>query len=202
MTSTDEKDRSTRVEASTASAKAAEQEYGALRDEIMRWQERRFIVIGATIPLASAVAGIIATKPTACSWATASALLLAFLAASMCLLRQFARFNSVIGSYLEVFHANPWERRMREFRKGSSRYLELNTFIAVLFLLLAGLWTLILFAICTKPPRILEIVTLCVVVLAYAYCNWLLAFRSYPRLASFKLWQQIQADECGETDRE
>ena len=116
--------------------KEMELEYQALRQEIMQWQDRRFIVIGTTIAFVSALVGAIATKPGSCSWALATSLLLAFLSAAVCLIRQFARFNSTIGAYLEVFHGSPWERRIKEFRRRSSIYFELNPFVAVIFLLL------------------------------------------------------------------
>ena len=81
-------------------------EYESLRQEIHAWQNRRFIILTASITLVSAVLGLDAVQKTTVSveWPLITSLLWFFLGSTTALTWYAGRANAKIAAYLIVFH--------------------------------------------------------------------------------------------------
>src|SRR5438128_2562329 len=82
-----------------------EKEYPALRQEIVNWQNYRFVLLSASIALMSGVIGFgLKSQDTSQWWFVSSALLLIYLALAASLTCYAGRGNAKLGAYLSVFY--------------------------------------------------------------------------------------------------
>ncbi|MBI2842099.1 MAG: hypothetical protein HYX78_01730 [Armatimonadetes bacterium] len=174
-------------------------EYQALRQEILEWQKSRFTVAGGTVAVVTAFLGWVVTAPDKWSWEVAALLPLAFLTSACYMTWLFARFNAMIGTYLEVFHNSLWEKKSREFRDDCI-FLRLNGLIAGMYLSLGIICLVLPHAVCRRPTSAAGIILLVLVLSAFATGLAGLAFRSYPRSQFEKKWQAIRDARKGSNE--
>lgn len=171
-----------------------DKEYEVLHHEIVEWQARRFTVVGGSLVVTTALLGWVVTCPERWSWDLASALPLAFLACSCYLTWLFARFNAMIGAYLEVFHASPWEGRSRQFRS-RFRFMTLNSALAAMYLVLGGMCVTVAYSVSMRKPSPIGILVFAVSLFAFLLSLAALGFRSYPRSRYMQEWRAISDRE-------
>ncbi len=110
-------------------------EYESLREEILAWQNRRFMILTASITFVSAILGLDAVqKNTAVvEWSLITSLLWLFLS-SMAVLTWYAgRANAKIATYLRVFHEENggWESRLAPMSE--SAWFNLNIMVLLVY---------------------------------------------------------------------
>jgi hypothetical protein len=166
------------------------EEYQALRQEVLAWQERRFAVVAGAAVGVTAVLGWVTSNPVAWTWTTPSLLLLTVLSGASYLTWLFGRFNAMIGAYLEVAHGSAWDEHSRRFR-ARHRYLRLNVALGAVYVSLGLVSVLVPCMVCPRRPGIAGVVALVGAALVFTGAAGLLMFWSYPRESYRTDWERI-----------
>ena len=160
-------------------------EYEILREEIIKWQDRRFELLKISITVVTGLLGFkLVTEhfSSAASnnvvWPYISAVLLLFLAATNLLTWYCGLANVKIASYLRVFHeANEfttgqmqWESRLKRFDMSYLSYLDkknLNFWLAIVYFVLGIISVIIPWA---AAEFVLPEDGLSIILLAFSVC--------------------------------
>lgn len=182
------------------------QEYESLGAEILKWQDRRFQLIEISIGLVTAIIGLdLVMKPsTPEHWPLISSVLLAFLSSAGLLTWYAGRANSKLSAYLKVFHeaeelapeALRWETRLQKLKeKGLDRY-NVNHWITVIFIVLAGISVLLPYiASSLSTPTGWPLALLLIFAALFVGSAILVSAFSYPRESYEARWRQLQRGE-------
>ena len=115
-------------------------EYESLRQEILAWQNRRFMILTASITLVSAILGLDAVQEinVEVEWPVITSLLWFFLGSTTALTWYGGRANAKIAAYLLVFHEKEggWESRLKDLKISKLDWFNLNRMV---FLIYVGL---------------------------------------------------------------
>jgi hypothetical protein len=169
-------------------------EFNALRDEILKWQEKRFEVLtAACLGLGAAVGGAVAQKQT-WDWSLASSAVHVILALAAHMTCTCGYFTTMGGAYMEVFLNSQWEARNRAFRKKTS-VPQLNRAIALIYFALAVTANIICYTLCARNPPSQLTILWAVTAIALVVSLIRLAFRSYPRDKLVNYWKEIQTEQ-------
>lgn len=183
-----------------------ENEYQALRSEMLQWQERRFDLLKISISLVTALLGLkLMVEPVdqRVVWPLVSALLLLFLASANLLTWYAARANSKLAGYIQVFHERErpggqgWERRLEALKKTKfSERLSLNTWTTAIYLVLALVATGVPWAMAGFAwPGVGACALLAGSAGAFLASLLLSLFFSYDRRYYVELWSAIKQGE-------
>ena len=128
-----------------------DKEYESLRQEIMYWQQRRFLILSASIVVVTAVFSLSKGEQSVVPASIVSTILLSFLSV-MCFVTAYCGNScSKIGSYLQVFHEESagdlnWETANYKFsciskdskETGSEKFsnFNLNSNLSAIYLVL------------------------------------------------------------------
>jgi hypothetical protein len=115
-------------------------EYVALRNELISWQERRMSVASQTATAVVAILGLVSSLSHGFMWTLLSSALLLLIAASMIFAIYAADAASRLGAYIRVVHEASqagWETRAGELR--TSRLQNLNAVLGSVYLMLGVL---------------------------------------------------------------
>jgi len=183
-------------------------EYEKLRDEIVVWQERRFTVFTGTITLLFVFVSYVLSNEKQWSWA--NALSVEFLVvACACLFSWFGGWaNSIAGAYISVVHENDpdarWENVAERLRARMSiaSIVNMNSVLAVIYVLFLAASATLLKARCSDPPAPLDVVSMiCLMVVCLVLVAANLAPQiSYPRAAFQKRIREIIKQMTPESD--
>lgn len=186
------------------------EEYASIRDEILQWQEYRFLILGATTAL---IAGVLAfeLKDISEHWVGISAMLILFVALAEFVSWYAGDDNVKAAAYLVVFYEEErtapkegrgWESRLRRAKEnkrfGKHRLvLTLNQWLAVVYLLFGGAsmllpWHAALSRNAELPPLEIGILVSCGLVWV-AGLYYLL--RPSPRDSYEKAWRKLRQEE-------
>jgi len=174
------------------------EEFKSLRDEMLKWQERRFEVLKIAILAASAIVTGALAQADKWEWSIASACILLVLALSARMIWLFGTYVSAGGAYLEVFLDSRWERRNRQ-RLSTKPTPTLNSTLA----LVHGAIGIISTFICVHFNRASSSLTLLFLwfpslgVLSWGLYR--LAYRSYPRSEFAKQWLVVKQNDSAST---
>ncbi len=131
-------------------------EYISIRDEIMKWQDRRIAFSQISLTIVTAYVGYMIGKDITAgnflSWQITSALPLLILSMTMHITRLFELFHLRAAAFLAVYHNSLWENTVSRvsFSKGIWR-VGYNKSMAIVYLLVAVLSVIIFI---DKFPRV------------------------------------------------
>jgi hypothetical protein len=179
------------------------EEYGALRAEILRWQDRRFDLLKISI---SVVTGLLGLKlifevsgSSGTLWPFVSSTLLLYLAAANLIIWYAGVSNSILAAYVKVFHEENestsvhWETRFSKLKKCHN----LNHWIAVLHSALAIICVALPYAATTglagPSPWLLGLVAGSAAV--FLTTMFVVMFFSYPRERYETDWRRLRDEE-------
>jgi len=183
-------------------------EYKALRDEIIKWQDRRFDVLQFSISLVTALLGLklVVDNPSINEvWPLISIVLLLYLCTANLLTWYAGDANARLAAYLQVFHETPaaaasgfrWETRLQKFTDNKkANKLNVNTYIAGIYGVLGSASVVI-----PGFPAEYSLsgnwisVFLPVLFILFLTTVVLLARSSYPREVYKTRWEDIQNGE-------
>ena len=173
-------------------------EYTALRAEILEWQSRRMGIASGTMILVTAVLGWIVQHPKGWAWTTAAAILLVAIA-SAALLTWIFGLNAIrIGSYVQVFHEEAehgrgWEGRNAEFR--GPAHLSLNSGLGLVYSALGGIAVTVPYLVATRPATTFSWVVFALA-LAAAAAGVSLVLRPWSRRSdAVERWRALRTRE-------
>lgn len=89
------------------------EEYVSLRDEVMKWQDRRIAISQIAMTLVVAYTGYMVSKDSneiSLSWQVVSILPLSILSVTMHITRLFDLFTLKAAAYIAVFYESAWEK--------------------------------------------------------------------------------------------
>jgi hypothetical protein len=180
------------------------EEFKSLREEMLKWQERRFEVLKIALLTSSAIVTGSIAKSDAWESSLAIAAVLFVLGISARLIRLFATFTAAGGSYLEVFFDSEWEKRnrlrlsMRYSNKELSSIPTLNqTFTWVLFGI-ALVSAVVCYSLAKKPSLFSVFFVLVPAALFFLVNAYYLYNKSYPRKELVDRWLALSGTEIGE----
>jgi hypothetical protein len=169
-------------------------EFNALRNEILNWQEKRFEIIrAACLGLGAVVGGAVAQKQT-WDWSLASSAVHVILALAAHMTCTCGYYTTMGGAYIEVFLNGNWEARNRAFRKKTS-VPQLNRAIALIYFSLAVTANIICYTLCARNPPSQLTILWAITAIAMVVSLIRLAFRSYPRDKLVNYWKEIQTEQ-------
>ena len=117
----------------------SEKEYVSLRNEILLWQNRRFLMLSATIVIITAIFGLNKGTGNSIPAHLISAILLLFLSGACLLTAYCGRSSAILGAFIQVFYENKnpdlkWERMNSKFPRKWYE-MNLNAMIAIIYLI-------------------------------------------------------------------
>lgn len=169
------------------------EEFKSLRDEILKWQEKRFeIMKAACVGLGVVVGGAVAQK-NIWDWTLAVSAVHVILALAAHLTRTCSYFTTMGGAYIEVFLGGQWDAHSSAFRKKAS-VPQLNRVIAFIYLALGLTSNIICFTLCARNPfgplTLLWLVSGIIMLGSLIF----LAKKSYQRDEIVNYWKEVKAD--------
>ncbi len=119
-------------------------EYEALRAEMLAWQNRRFVILTASISLVTGILGLdgVTEATSKLDWALVSSLLLFLLGSAEALTWYAGQANAKAAAYIIVFHeadAAGWETRLKSLKDRGLNRFSLNRMVVLIY---AGLGVL------------------------------------------------------------
>jgi len=181
-----------------------EKEYSSLRDEIMKWQDRRIVFSQIALTLVIAYTGYLVSKDikevSALSWQVVSILPLLILSITIHITKLFELFQVRAAAFLVIFYDTNWEKNVGE--KGVSLStgtwtLGYNKSMAIVYLIVA-LGTIFIFT--QKYPTsfsLLETIVFSIVAIAFLVVVLrLFMFKSTEKKKEFlEGWRQIKNNQ-------
>jgi len=186
------------------------EEYTTLRQEILYWQNFRFLLLAASIALLSGILGLgFKNADSGDLWVLSSALLLLFLACAMGLSWYAGRGNAKIGAYLTVFFESAaeqhhgWEDRQESFLKHLDprhRVLDrwrLSQWLGVIYFLLGSVVVVLPWFVGKQPwpPTESHWLHLGFPGAAFLTALILLCCFSSPRQTYIRCWEAVKKSE-------
>ena len=179
------------------------EEYASLRQEVLEWQSRRFLLVSTSITLVTGIIGI-GLGVLKDLWIIASSLLLLFLTCAVILSWYAGRANAKISAYLVVFHDSSgsdnktggWESRlMRLKKKPKVDFFTLNHCLTAIYTVLGIVSVLIPWLVAGKPAFSFEQISLIFIAVLFI-CSLILQWKfSYPREGYAKHWLDVKEEE-------
>jgi predicted membrane channel-forming protein YqfA (hemolysin III family) len=186
-------------------------EYKALRSEMLKWQDRRFDLLKISISVVTGLLGfkLIVEKFDASSssgalWPLISVVLLLYLAGANLLTWYAGVANSKIAAYVEVFHeakestpsSKRWEGRLRWLKSQGLDPHNLNRWITVVYVVLGVVSVVLPYAAADfARPSSWLFIALVISAVPFLITVVLVARYSYPRDDFLKHWRKLQEEE-------
>jgi hypothetical protein len=180
------------------------EEYESLRAEILAWQGRRIELLEISAGLVTAIVGLdLLLKPSlAGDWPLVSSILLIFLACAGFITWYAARGNAKAAGYIKVFHEGGqdktyrWETRLGKLKAKGVDDLNINNWLALIYLSLAFIAVLIpALAASPSQPSKSALVALAVCSVIETISLVLMFCYSYPRETYEEHWKRIREEE-------
>lgn len=181
------------------------EEYESLRKEILEWQNRRFLLVAASITLVTGVLGL-GLNALGNLWVIISSLLFLFLACATILSWYAGKANAKIGAYLIVFHEEAgrsegqgagWESRLARIKnKPWVDLLTLNHSLTAIYVAL-GIVSFIVPWLAARRPALTGGQSVLILFTAALLVGALLLLwqYSYPRADYIKYWREVKREE-------
>ena len=114
------------------------EEYNALRAEMLAWQNRRFMILTASVSLVTGILGIdgVTDAGSDLGWGLVSSLLWFFLGSAAALTWYAGRANAKIAAYFIVFHeveSEGWETRLKKLKADGLDRFNLNRMVLLIY---------------------------------------------------------------------
>lgn len=178
-----------------------QEEYVSLRDEIMKWQDRRIFVSQLSMTLVIAYTGFLISKDTNeinLSSQILSILTLSILSVTMHVVRLFELFGLKAAAFTAVFHKSIWEKNTTRisFSDGILKF-GYNKSMAVAYLIIAFSSVIILFRKFPCPLYTYETIVfiLSTVLFAITFLRLFLFNTHNKKEELIKLWRNIRNEQ-------
>lgn len=170
-----------------------EKSYESLRNELIRWQERRYLIFSTSIVFVTALIGWFVTGEKNLEFTIAAILPHILILGASLLTRNTSLYSTKIGTYISVFYEDIWEINQAPFSKKTWIW-STNLIFALFYLGISIISTIILYKISDSTVDV-EQAVFWILILISGLNLWsiiYLAFRSYPREKYLKLWTEIK----------
>jgi hypothetical protein len=177
------------------------EEFKSLRDEMLKWQERRFEVLKISLLTSSAVVTGAVAKSDVWDWPVAVAAVFFILGISSRLIRTFSIYTATGGSYLEVFFRSEWESRNRkrvsDYTEPSAKIPTLNETLCIVHIGI-GLSSLVICYLLAGPSSWRTILFALLPSSIFFFTNLVKLYKnSYPRESLVTSWMKVKEAHAG-----
>jgi uncharacterized membrane protein YdbT with pleckstrin-like domain len=167
--------------------------YEHLREELLQWQNRRYLVFSSTIVVITALIGWIVTSNNEWNFYVASILPLLIIIGSSLLTRNSSIYTVKIGTYFRVFLNNEWEVAQCLFNK-RAKLMSNNKLFALFYLSISILTNIIFYLETAFVNNWFYILIFVFVWLLTLVSLYYLYYKSYPRKDFMKLWKEVKEE--------
>lgn len=171
-----------------------EKSYESLRNELLQWQNRRYIIFSSTLIFIAALLGWFISSDKDWNFYTASILPLLLIVGASFLTRNSTVYSVKIGTYFMVFYNDTWEISQGLFNKRAN-IIQTNQYFAVFYLFTSILSNVILFYE-TKVENLMQ--PICIFIAAWLFtllAIYYVGIKSYPREKYLDIWREIKESQ-------